>query len=95
MKTESSDGRPSEVCVKKEETLELNIWSDGGDYDSTPEVLPIKKGDPDNKDYLCKSSGHADSWLCLWCSDLLPVEPHSVNYAAYCFPYWIYLPELH
>lgn len=59
MKAESSDGGTSEVCVKKEETLKLNICSDGGDFDNTTDLLSIKKGDPDNKDYLCKSSGYS------------------------------------
>ncbi|XP_060785053.1 zinc finger protein ZFP2-like isoform X1 [Neoarius graeffei] len=63
MKMETSDGGTadaSEICVKKEEMLELNIYNHGDDLDNTPEVLSIKEEDPDNKDYLycevCKSS---------------------------------------
>ncbi|XP_060784448.1 histone-lysine N-methyltransferase PRDM9-like isoform X1 [Neoarius graeffei] len=62
MKTEISDGGISEVsgvCVKKEETLELNICNYGDDLENPPEELSIKEEDPDNKDYLycevCKS----------------------------------------
>ncbi|XP_060756693.1 histone-lysine N-methyltransferase PRDM9-like [Neoarius graeffei] len=60
MKTETSmDGETSEACVKKEETLELNIYSYGDDLDNPPEGLSIKVEDPDDKDYLycevCKS----------------------------------------
>ncbi|XP_060789185.1 zinc finger protein ZFP2-like isoform X1 [Neoarius graeffei] len=61
MKTETSDGETaeaSEVCVKKEETLELN--NHGDDLDNPPESLSIKEEEPDNKDYLycevCKTS---------------------------------------
>ncbi|MCJ8732106.1 hypothetical protein PDJAM_G00207050 [Pangasius djambal] len=46
-------------CVKKEETLELNIYNHGDDADNTPEVISIKEEDPDSKDYLCKTSGHS------------------------------------
>ncbi|XP_060799595.1 histone-lysine N-methyltransferase PRDM7-like isoform X1 [Neoarius graeffei] len=60
MKTETSmDGETSEACVKKEETLELNIYSYGDDLDNPPEGLSVKVEDPDDKDYLycevCKS----------------------------------------
>ncbi|XP_060789181.1 zinc finger protein ZFP2-like isoform X1 [Neoarius graeffei] len=62
MKTESSDegtSEVSEVCVKKEETLELNIYNHGDDLDNPSDVLSLKGEDPDNKDYLycevCKS----------------------------------------
>ncbi|XP_060772748.1 histone-lysine N-methyltransferase PRDM9-like [Neoarius graeffei] len=60
MKTETSmDGETSEACVKKEETLELNIYSYGAYLDNPPEGLSIKVEDPDDKDYLycevCKS----------------------------------------
>ncbi|XP_047011779.1 histone-lysine N-methyltransferase PRDM9 isoform X1 [Ictalurus punctatus] len=62
VKMETSDGgtsEVSEVCVKKEETLELNIYSHGDDFNTTPEVISIKEEDPDNKDSLycedCKS----------------------------------------
>ncbi|XP_060760936.1 uncharacterized protein LOC132870934 [Neoarius graeffei] len=57
MKTETSEA--SEVCVKKEETLELNIYNHGDNLDNPLEGLSIKVEDPDNKDYLycevCKS----------------------------------------
>ncbi|XP_053483803.1 histone-lysine N-methyltransferase PRDM9-like isoform X2 [Ictalurus furcatus] len=47
------------LCVKKEETLELNIYNHGDDFNTTPEVISIKEEDPDNKDSLycevCKS----------------------------------------
>ncbi|KAF5892348.1 kinetochore scaffold 1, partial [Clarias magur] len=63
VKTETSDGGTftwSEVHVKKEETLELNIYSHGDELDTTPDVICIKEEDPDNEDYLycevCKSS---------------------------------------
>ncbi|XP_060754371.1 histone-lysine N-methyltransferase PRDM9-like isoform X2 [Neoarius graeffei] len=53
MKTETSiRGGMSEVCVKKEETLELKIYNHGDDLGNPPEVLSIKVEDPDNKDYL-------------------------------------------
>ncbi|XP_060789255.1 histone-lysine N-methyltransferase PRDM9-like [Neoarius graeffei] len=62
VKTECSDGgtsEVSEVCVKKEETLELNIYNHGDDLNISREALSIKGEDPDNKDYLycevCKS----------------------------------------
>ncbi|XP_060787001.1 histone-lysine N-methyltransferase PRDM9-like isoform X2 [Neoarius graeffei] len=62
VKTETSDGEISEAsedCVKKEETLELNIYNHGNNLDNPPEVLSVKVEDPDNKDYLfcevCKS----------------------------------------
>ncbi|KAF5892355.1 histone-lysine N-methyltransferase PRDM9-like, partial [Clarias magur] len=62
VKTETSDGGTftwSEVHVKKEETLELNIYSHGDELDTTPDVICIKEEDPDNEDYLycevCKS----------------------------------------
>ncbi|XP_060784444.1 zinc finger protein ZFP2-like isoform X1 [Neoarius graeffei] len=62
MKTEISDGGISEVsgvCVKKEETLELNICNYGDDLENPPEELSIKEEESDNKDYLycevCKS----------------------------------------
>ncbi|XP_060767084.1 zinc finger protein ZFP2-like isoform X3 [Neoarius graeffei] len=60
MKTETSmDGETSEACVKKEETLELNIYKYGDDLDNPPEGLSVKVEDPDDKDYLycevCKS----------------------------------------
>lgn len=61
MKTEALDGgtsEASEVCVKKEETLELNIYSHGDDHDNLPELISIKEEDPDYKDFLCKISGH-------------------------------------
>ncbi|XP_060754349.1 uncharacterized protein LOC132865864 isoform X2 [Neoarius graeffei] len=60
MKTETSmDGETSEACVKKEETLELNIYSYGDDLDNPPGGVSVKVEDPDDKDYLycevCKS----------------------------------------
>ncbi|XP_060799622.1 histone-lysine N-methyltransferase PRDM9-like [Neoarius graeffei] len=60
MKTETSTaGGTSEVRVKKEETLELNIYNYGDDLDNPPEGVSVKVEDPDNKDYLycevCKS----------------------------------------
>ncbi|XP_060793225.1 histone-lysine N-methyltransferase PRDM9-like isoform X2 [Neoarius graeffei] len=58
VKTETSDGG-MEVCVKKEETLDLNIYNHGDDFDNTPEVIAIKEEEADNEDYLycevCKS----------------------------------------
>ncbi|XP_060789452.1 histone-lysine N-methyltransferase PRDM9-like isoform X3 [Neoarius graeffei] len=57
MKSETC--KASEVCVKKEETLELNIFNHGDDLDNLPEDLSIKVEDPDKNDYLycevCKS----------------------------------------
>ncbi|KAF5894026.1 histone-lysine N-methyltransferase PRDM9-like, partial [Clarias magur] len=62
VKTESSDGgtpEVTEVCVKKEETLELDIHKYEDDLDNTPEDICVKEEDPDHKDYLycevCKS----------------------------------------
>ncbi|XP_053536610.1 histone-lysine N-methyltransferase PRDM9 isoform X2 [Ictalurus punctatus] len=58
VKTENSD-REAEVWVKKEETLELNMYNHGDDFDNTPEVIAIKEEDAANEDYLycevCKS----------------------------------------
>ncbi|KAB5576675.1 hypothetical protein PHYPO_G00200400 [Pangasianodon hypophthalmus] len=58
VKTETSS-RGTEVCVKKEETLEPNIYSHGEDFDNTPEVISIKEEEADSEDYLycevCKS----------------------------------------
>ncbi|KAF5894027.1 histone-lysine N-methyltransferase PRDM9-like, partial [Clarias magur] len=61
VKTESSDGgmpEATEVCVKKEETLELDIHKYEDDLDNTPEDICVKEDDSD-KDYLycevCKS----------------------------------------
>ncbi|KAM9461124.1 histone-lysine N-methyltransferase PRDM9-like isoform 1-T1 [Clarias gariepinus] len=63
MKTETLSGGTSKgsgVHVKKEESLELNIYSHGDDLDTTPDVICIKEEDPDSEDYLycevCKSS---------------------------------------
>lgn len=56
MKTETSDegtSEASEVCVKKEETTELNIYSHGDNLDNPAEVFSVKE--EDCKDYLCKS----------------------------------------
>ncbi|XP_060789448.1 histone-lysine N-methyltransferase PRDM9-like [Neoarius graeffei] len=57
MKSETC--KASEVYVKKEETLELNIFNHGDDLDNPPEDLSIKVEDPDKNDYLycevCKS----------------------------------------
>ncbi|XP_060784375.1 histone-lysine N-methyltransferase PRDM9-like isoform X1 [Neoarius graeffei] len=62
VKIEISDGGTSEVsgvCVKKEETLELNIYNLENNLENPPEVLAVKEEDPDNKYYLycevCKS----------------------------------------
>ncbi|KAF5891892.1 histone-lysine N-methyltransferase PRDM9-like, partial [Clarias magur] len=62
VKTETSDGETStwsEVCVKKEEMLELNICSHGDDLDTTPDIICVKEEDLDYKDQLyceiCKS----------------------------------------
>ncbi|XP_060756709.1 histone-lysine N-methyltransferase PRDM7-like [Neoarius graeffei] len=60
MKTETSmDGETSDLSVKKEETLELNIYNYGDNLNNPPEGLAVKMEDPDNKDYLycevCKS----------------------------------------
>ncbi|XP_060786972.1 uncharacterized protein LOC132892676 [Neoarius graeffei] len=52
VKTETTGGRISEVCVKKEETLELNITNHLDGLDNPAEVLSIKGEDPDTKDYL-------------------------------------------
>lgn len=62
MKTEASDGETAEtlkVCVKKEETVELNINNRLDSINNPPAVLSIKGEDPDNKDDLCKTSGHS------------------------------------
>ncbi|KAM9500271.1 uncharacterized protein Hap1MRO34_018358 isoform 1-T3 [Clarias gariepinus] len=57
VKAETSE--TSEVCVKKEEALELNISNYEDDLDNTPEVISIKEEDPDHKENLycelCKS----------------------------------------
>ncbi|KAF5889434.1 histone-lysine N-methyltransferase PRDM9-like, partial [Clarias magur] len=49
----------SEICVKKEETLELHICSRGDNLDTTPKDICIKVEDPECKDQLycevCKS----------------------------------------
>ncbi|KAF5890774.1 histone-lysine N-methyltransferase PRDM9-like, partial [Clarias magur] len=55
MKAETSDtgmSEASEVCVKKEEPLELSISSHEGDLDNAPEVISIKKEDPVHKENL-------------------------------------------
>ncbi|KAF7709967.1 zinc finger protein 260-like isoform X2 [Silurus meridionalis] len=55
VKTETSDEgtfKVSEACVKKEEMLELNIYSHEDDLDNTPEVISIKEEDPVHKDFL-------------------------------------------
>ncbi|XP_060776261.1 histone-lysine N-methyltransferase PRDM9-like [Neoarius graeffei] len=58
VKTESLDGG-TDVCVKKEETLELNIYSHGHDINNLPEVIAIKEEETDTEDSLycevCKS----------------------------------------
>ncbi|KAM9487203.1 uncharacterized protein Hap1MRO34_007040 isoform 2-T2 [Clarias gariepinus] len=61
-KTETLDGEKpevSEVRVKKEETLELDIHKYEDDLNNTPDDICIKAEDPDHKDYLycevCKS----------------------------------------
>ncbi|KAF5881725.1 histone-lysine N-methyltransferase PRDM9-like, partial [Clarias magur] len=62
VKMETSDGGKStwsEVCVNKEETLDLNICSHGDDLNTKSEDICIKEEDPDHKDQLyceiCKS----------------------------------------
>lgn len=54
-----------EVWVKKEETLELNMYNHGDDFDNTPEVIAIKEEDADNEDYLCKIIAPLWSWVTL------------------------------
>lgn len=54
VKTEPSAGG-TEVCVKKEETLELNIFNHGERHSNGPEVLSIKEEETDNEDCLCKT----------------------------------------
>ncbi|XP_047011781.2 zinc finger protein ZFP2 [Ictalurus punctatus] len=48
-----------QVCVKKEEMLELNICDSGNDLNNIPEVSSIKEDEADDKDFLycelCKS----------------------------------------
>lgn len=65
MKTETSDGGADEepkVCVKKEETLELNISKHRDDLNNTLEVISIKgEGDAGDKDFLCKTSGYPEA----------------------------------
>ncbi|XP_060785063.1 histone-lysine N-methyltransferase PRDM9-like isoform X2 [Neoarius graeffei] len=57
----SARGTPEalKVCVKKEETLDLNNYNLEDNLDNPPERLSIKEEDPDNKDFLycdvCKS----------------------------------------
>ncbi|KAM9486950.1 uncharacterized protein Hap1MRO34_006835 isoform 1-T1 [Clarias gariepinus] len=62
VKTETSDGGTSEVtevCVKKEETLELDIHKYQENLDHTPEKICFKEEDADHKDHMycevCKS----------------------------------------
>lgn len=58
MKTETSDGG-TECIVEKEETLELSINNHGNDFTKTPDVkISIKEEEADDKDFLCKTSGH-------------------------------------
>lgn len=57
MKTETSAGQ-TEDNVKKEETLELSISDYGNGLSNTPEVISIIDEDADDKDFLCKTSGH-------------------------------------
>ncbi|KAF5890770.1 histone-lysine N-methyltransferase PRDM9-like, partial [Clarias magur] len=56
VKAETSDrgtSETSEVYVKKEETLELNISNHEDNLDNTPEVISIKEEeDPDHKENL-------------------------------------------
>ncbi|XP_060794676.1 histone-lysine N-methyltransferase PRDM9-like [Neoarius graeffei] len=58
VKTETKDGG-TEVCVKKEETLDLNICNHEDNCKNRPEVMAIKEEETDNEDYLycevCKS----------------------------------------
>lgn len=64
MKTKTLDERIPEasgICVKKEETLELNICNHGDDLDNTPELISIKEEAPDSKDFLCKITCHSGS----------------------------------
>ncbi|KAM9501528.1 uncharacterized protein Hap1MRO34_011841 isoform 1-T1 [Clarias gariepinus] len=64
VKTETSDegtkvSEVSEVCVIKEETMELTIYNHGDDLDTTPDVISIKEEDLDTNNNLyceiCKS----------------------------------------
>ncbi|XP_017326196.2 histone-lysine N-methyltransferase PRDM9 isoform X3 [Ictalurus punctatus] len=59
---ETSDGGTSggtEVCVKKEETLDLHIYNHGENHKNIPEVISTKEEETYNEDYLycevCKS----------------------------------------
>lgn len=54
MKRECLD-EGTEVCVKKEEMLQLNIYNHGHAFNTMPEVLPIKEEESDTEDFLCKS----------------------------------------
>ncbi|XP_053469272.1 histone-lysine N-methyltransferase PRDM9-like [Ictalurus furcatus] len=49
----------TEVCVKKEEMLQLNIYNHGHAFNTMPEVLSIKEEESDTEDFLycevCKS----------------------------------------
>lgn len=58
VKTEPSAGE-TEVCVKEEEALELNISNHRERHSDGPEVLSIKEEETDNEDCLCKTSGHS------------------------------------
>ncbi|KAF5889016.1 histone-lysine N-methyltransferase PRDM9-like, partial [Clarias magur] len=51
MKKETSDSE-TEVCVKTEETPELDTDGLGDDLDNTPEVISIKEEEADREDHL-------------------------------------------
>ncbi|KAM9486975.1 uncharacterized protein Hap1MRO34_006853 [Clarias gariepinus] len=51
VKKEAS-GSEMEVCVKTEETLELNTDGRGDEFDNTPEVISVKEEEADHEDYL-------------------------------------------
>lgn len=55
METLDRTSEETEVCVKKEEMLELNISNHGNEVDTTAEVFSVKEEASDSKDFLCKS----------------------------------------
>ncbi|KAM9486515.1 tigger transposable element-derived protein 1-like [Clarias gariepinus] len=63
IKKETS-GREMEVCVKTEETQELNTDGHGQDFDNTPEVRLIKGEESDNEEYL--RPGHQEHGNTVW-----------------------------
>lgn len=59
MNTKPSDKRTpggTEVCVKKEEMLDPNLYNHKGNDKNRPEIS-IKEEERDSEDYLCKTLG--------------------------------------